>query len=186
MLRLFIQALILAWGSVGVSLTSANTQIWAQSKIIPLVVSQPAAEILPPKVMAQVERPDLSKVDWFLTPDVDALPSRVPSTVFDCVGSIHLVAAFERTNYSFRNTALRVEWYNPDGDLELASGRPSYVSFDDRGFRTTGITLRRPQGGGLFSLLDHSAGMERFLGEWQVKVWIADEEIGSLPFSVEC
>lgn len=130
--------------------------------------------------------PDLTDVKSFLTEDVETFPRVIKQGVFDCVGSIYLGISFSKNNHDLRNSAMQVRWFNPDGDLEMVSKHPDYASFSTEAFRWVGITLHRPQGGGLFSLLDHSAGMERFIGKWNAEVWIAGEQFKALSFEVQC
>jgi hypothetical protein len=135
---------------------------------------------------SKVDFVDLDDVDFFMSEYREPTSEIWPETVFDCVGSIHAVLRFSSSHHDLRNSLYKVKWFTPDGNLELISKHPSYYESDSIAYRVASIVLKRPEGGGLFSLLDHSAGMERFIGDWVAEIWIGGRAVKSLPLRVEC
>ena len=159
------------------------------SKIVPIKIG--AESIAPAETSSDFVNkshlnPDLKSIKTFITEDIDLLPSVSSRNSFNCVGSIHLGISFPNTNYQLRNSTMEVRWINPNGNTELVSTQPDYRAIKDQAYRTVGIALRRPPSGALFSLIDPSAGMEAFIGEWRAELWIENKKAESLPFEVQC
>ena len=171
----------------------APTTAKLPSKIFPLTTPVPVVNssiaLFSQKSLANPPHEEDSshrETAFYLTNLIDKTPKFSDKGVFDCVGTIHAVVKFGSSNLSFRNQALVITWINPDGEEELSTSRLKYAEQGSEAFRWAGITLSRPQAGNLFSLIDPLAGMERFIGEWKVRVKVNRKSIGEKAFVVQC
>lgn len=124
--------------------------------------------------------------EFYFSDHITDIPRNESRAVFDCVGAIYAVLKFPASDRRLRNMQMHTEWVNPQGEVELLDERAQYAEQNGIAYRWGGIILRRPQGGGLFSLLDHSAGMERFIGEWQVNLILDGLRLPAQSMRVEC
>lgn len=124
--------------------------------------------------------------EFYFSDYIDDIPEQSEQGAFDCVGGIYAVLKFPASDHNLRNMKMVVEWINPAGDLELTDEQAKYAEQNGTAYRWGGMILKRPQGGGLFSLLDHSAGMERFIGKWQVNVILDGLRLPTQSLRVEC
>ena len=122
----------------------------------------------------------------FFTDERAAIPLESNKASFDCVGTIYTVIKLSQDDHDLRNTRIWLQWINPLGKTELLSTKLKYAEDSLNAYRWASMLLSRPPGGGLFSLLDHSAGMERFIGDWQVVVHVGDKELPPQNFTIEC
>ena len=127
-----------------------------------------------------------SGITLYVTSDLSDTPEYFAEKTFDCVGKIRVAAKFDKNNSAFRNQRFWVRWVNPDGETELMSTKLNHSERGQYAIRWGGMVLSRPQGGGLFSLLDPSAGMERFIGDWTVILYVGSEEYTRENFLIEC
>ncbi|MEO0367839.1 MAG: hypothetical protein AAF197_03530 [Pseudomonadota bacterium] len=124
--------------------------------------------------------------DIYFSDRINDLPVDSGKMTFDCVGQIYAVLRFSSSNHEIRNQRMVVEWINPQGELEITDRQAEYGEEGGVAYRWGGISLMRPRGGGLFSFVEPSAGMERFIGTWRVNINLDDHRLPTQSIRVEC
>ena len=113
---------------------------------------------------------------------VDNEPAMESDTIFDCSDRIYLV--LEALRLPQQKSELLVKWFNPTGDQQERT---------DFQFMTQPFTrvwawlqLNGPAGAVIGQVFDPSFGMEDFIGDWEVQVFLDKEAIDTLAFQVVC
>jgi hypothetical protein len=102
---------------------------------------------------------------------------------FDCNDKIFTVV--ELQNYPKEKFQLSVKWINPEGDVQEHTQYPFNVH-NDATRVWAWLSLSRATGAGMLQFINPAAGMEEFVGEWNVEVSLNDKRIGNDRFLVLC
>lgn len=171
-------------GNAGAELKSGTSGLDArQPQSMPVLGA--AASTISPRT---AQNAGVSGVDYsiFFTDEFNVVPLRGDQSSFDCVGTIYTAIKLRKDDYDLRNTRIWLQWINPQGKTELLSTKLGYEESNTHAYRWASMVLSRPPGGGLFSLLEPSAGMERFIGDWQVVIHVGDQELAPRKFTIYC
>lgn len=106
-----------------------------------------------------------------------------PQSIFDCDQKI--VAVLLLKNYPVQLHDIVVKWMDPYGKERESTDIPTYTSKDSI-YTWSSLSLHRDVTAGMLQWINPAAGMEEFIGEWQVKVMIGDKLIQSGKFTVVC
>lgn len=105
-------------------------------------------------------------------------------TEFGCEDKIFTVV--ELSNYKSGGPyQLSVKWINPNGEVQEHTKYPFHISKNETRLWAW-ISLLRATGAGMMQWLNPAAGLEEFIGEWEVKVKINGKTIDSQNFQVIC
>ena len=99
-------------------------------------------------------------------------------TSFDC-GEKKIIYVVLPVNKGSHN--LRAEWFGPGIS---AASEYALTAFDTSGWLF--IKLQPARGGKLFGGIDSSFGMDKFIGQWKVDVYIDKELVATKNFLVAC
>jgi hypothetical protein len=117
--------------------------------------------------------------------EAEGLPGSKAEDRFYCDGKIY--AVLDLTQFPAGRHQLQVLWYDPHGkrreftEYEFLATRPRERVW-------AWLKLHRPSGSALDRMvfLDNGSGMEEFVGQWTVKVFIDGDPLEKASFSVYC
>lgn len=107
------------------------------------------------------------------------LTSRKPVELFDCKDTIYVIVSDINSK---ENYELIVYWFPPYGappkltNISIAAEQDAYAQL-----KFTPEPISR-----LFSAIDPSAGMEKYMGRWEVKVYMKEKLFKKRHFFVAC
>ncbi len=100
---------------------------------------------------------------------------------FDCHDKIYIHAIL--SGLKNRTHEAYVEWINPKGKHQDYSN----LEFSESNYRVWfWLKLKPAFGGELLKSIDHSFGMEEFMGKWTVKLYLDGKWISNQVFYVAC
>ena len=115
--------------------------------------------------------------------EVDEIPQAEPATEFSCSDKIY--AVLELTGLSKEKHQLDALWRDPQGkDREHTEYEFHVQSKMERIW--VWLKLHRPSEAALVSFMNPSAGMDEFIGTWELRLAIDCETIEIKSFSVLC
>lgn len=106
-----------------------------------------------------------------------------PQSNFDCDQKIFAVLLLE--NYPNKLHNIVVNWLDPYNKQRESTEIPTFIS-KDQVYTWSSLSLHRDVTAGMLQWINPAAGMEEFIGEWQVKVLIENELVQSEKFTVVC
>ena len=120
---------------------------------------------------------------YFSTADKFGSPQQEAKTVFDCNDKIYAVLELE--DYAIGRHQLSVTWRDPETNTREQTSYP----FNFRGKKLrlwAWLSLSRATGAAMLQWIDPAAGLEEFIGEWNVEVRINDKLLTRNQFQVNC
>ena len=111
------------------------------------------------------------------------VPTEVRQTEFLCTNQIYTVVELEE--YAEGAHQLRARWFTPSGDLSHGT-KYDFTVLNPLERVWAWLKLHRENGAGLLRMIDPSAGMEAFIGEWKVRIDIDNAFVGEALFEVLC
>ena len=115
--------------------------------------------------------------------DGEQVPLPEARQQFTCTDQVFVVIELE--DYAVGDHQLRARWVSPSGKL-ARSTRYDFLVFNDRERVWAWLKLHRQSGAGVLRWIDASAGMEEFIGPWQVTLEIDNEPVGMSDFDLIC
>jgi hypothetical protein len=113
----------------------------------------------------------------------DGVPSDKAATDFGCTDTIY--AVIELTGASTAKHHLEAVWRDPAGKDRERTRYPFWVGRDQERIWVW-LKLHRPTEAALVQFLNPSAGMDEFIGEWQIHLLLDDQPLGIQKFKVLC
>lgn len=111
------------------------------------------------------------------------VPTSEPLEQFDCSDKIYVVA--ELNDYPAGKRQLSVQWIDPHQTTRETTNYPFFVR--DSSTRVWAwLSLSRGAGAGLLQWIDPAAGLEEFIGEWNVDLRVDGKLLGNKRFEVNC
>lgn len=135
-------------------------------------------------VWAESPPPKISYRTYFTAQAEHSIPSDAPATEFACTDQIFTVLEVHHLPES-DSYELLIVWKEPSGDIAEET-RHKFATWETFTRTWAWLRLSRGTGGTLMSIVDSAAGMHRFIGEWQVEIFIDGESVGSGSFEVIC
>lgn len=125
-----------------------------------------------------------STFNVYLTTEADgAIESAHKDRRFECDDVIYLFV--ESGSASAADSSIKATWMDPAG-VERVVGRRGFERGSGGYWAWSGLQLSRPSGASLLQILDPSAGMEAFIGDWTVRVEVDGRNVASMQFNVLC
>jgi len=113
----------------------------------------------------------------------NGIPDTTPQTEFRCSDKIYTI--IEVSGLSKSKHQLEAVWTDPNGKKREHTKVPLYVSQDSA--RTwVWLSLHRPLGATVVTAFDPAYGMEEFIGDWNVSIYIDNKQLDNKQFSVLC
>ena len=110
-------------------------------------------------------------------------PSKEARDIFDCTDKIFTVV--ELDDYQRGRHQLSVRWIDPADQTREKTEYPFTISSDQTRLWAW-LSLSRARGAGMLQWINPAAGLEEFIGPWQVEVRIDNKLIGKGQFEVSC
>ncbi len=120
----------------------------------------------------------------FALPDKHGFPNQEPKTHFDCSDKIYSVT--EVSGLSKGRHVVSFEWIDPSSDLRENTTYDFYVRDEASTKLWAWLELSRASGAGMLQWLNPAAGLEEFIGQWDVNIIINDKKYKSSSFEVSC
>lgn len=124
-----------------------------------------------------------SSIVYFGLADQQGLPVRDENEVFDCTDKIYTV--IELQGYAVGAYHLSVRWNDPSGDTREHTQYKFHVN-NTNARLWAWLSLSRAPGAGMLQWLNPAAGLEEFIGLWNVTVKINDKTIHRGDFEISC
>ena len=115
--------------------------------------------------------------------EVDEIPKAEPATEFSCSDKIY--AVLELRGLSKENHQLDALWRDPQGKDREHTEYEFQVQSDMQRIWVW-LKLHRPPEAALVSFMNPSAGMDEFIGTWELRLIIDGETIEKKSFSILC
>ena len=140
--------------------------------------------LIAPMTQAKVNKPQAEPFKiYFSTADQHGSPNKEGKTVFDCSDKIYTV--LELDDFSVGRHQLSVTWRDPETNTREKTSYP--FSYRGKKIRLwSWLTLSRGTGAAMFQWIDPAAGLEEFIGEWNVEVRVNDKLLKRDQFQVNC
>lgn len=120
---------------------------------------------------------------YFTAMESNGVPVQQPATEFSC--SDKIFAVIELSGLSREKHRLDAVWRDPQGkDREFTEYE--FQAHNDRERIWVWLKLHRPAEAALVSFINPSAGMDEFIGKWELRVAIDNKPIETKNFSVVC
>lgn len=120
---------------------------------------------------------------YFSLADEFSTPGKQAQTIFDCSDKIYTV--LELSDYARQRYQLSVQWRDPTGDVRETTRYPFSVKKPDTRLWAW-LSLSRASGAGMLQWINPAAGLEEFIGIWEVEVRLNKEIIAREQFEVNC
>ena len=147
-------------------LTASTTQAWSNDQST---------------LSAEVEEKN-SRVYLALS-DEHERPLSFGKETFGCEEKIFAVA--ELSNYPKGKHEFSVKWTDPANTLREHTRYPFHINKKETRLWSW-LSLRRGAGAGMLQWIDPAAGLEDFIGPWEVEVHIDGKKLASLKMEVNC
>lgn len=135
------------------------------------------------KAIDASEQQQVSRV-YFSLEDKATAPSRDAVSQFDCTDKIYTV--LELQGYPLGRYALSVKWVDPAGEQREHTQYPFNIHNKDEHRLWAWLSLSRARGAGMLTFINPAAGLEEFIGEWEIEVRLDGKLIDSKNFDVIC
>lgn len=113
----------------------------------------------------------------------DGVPGNSAATDFGCTDTIYAVV--ELTGASKAKHHLEAVWRDPANKDRERTRYPFWVSREQERIWVW-LKLHRPTEAALVQFLNPSAGMDEFIGEWEIRLFLDDEPLTVRKFKVLC
>ena len=120
---------------------------------------------------------------YFALEDENGLPQASKQTTFDCSDKVYQMV--ELSNYSPGRHHLSVRWVDPNSKTRELTEYWFHVKTKETKLWAW-LSLHRATGAGLMQWINPAAGLEEFIGLWNVEVRVDDKPIGKPQFEVSC
>lgn len=122
----------------------------------------------------------------YLTNEAKAdVPLQKPATDFSCNDKIYAVVEINRPGGDSGKHMLYATWRNPAGE-DQEETKYEFETFEGQARLWVWLKLRASTEATIVKFLNPSAGMEAFVGQWELLLRIDDEQIAKKTFQVLC
>ena len=128
--------------------------------------------------------PNPSATLEFNLADKHGAPNKQALSKFDCLDKIYAVTDVK--NMPKGKHAIEYRWMNPHGETQETTRYNFHVKEAAVTNLWSWLKLSRGKGAGLFQWLDPSTGLEEFIGEWTVELFVNGKELQRASFEVNC
>jgi hypothetical protein len=129
------------------------------------------------------EQASRSERTYFALENEHGAPFKKKLEVFDCSDKIFTVV--ELQDYPIEKYHLSVRWQDPYGTTREHTRYDFHIRESETRLWAW-LKLSRATGAGMIQWLNPAAGLEEFIGEWQVTVKINDHTVATNTFTVSC
>ena len=120
---------------------------------------------------------------YFTLPDEHAFPQADAIENFDCSDKIYSVITL--SHFPKGKFHITFIWTDPAGTDRERTEYPFYVREDEEKLWAW-LQLSRATGAGMLQWINPAAGLEEFIGPWQVTVEVDGKKVASGSFEVSC
>ncbi len=115
--------------------------------------------------------------------ETDGIPQDQPASDFACQDKIY--AVIELKDYPKAKHTLEAVWRDPHRKDRERTRYPFWVSRAQERIWVW-LKLHRPPEAALVQFVDPAAGMEEFIGDWELRLFLDDQPLDQLKFNVGC
>lgn len=146
-------------------------------------IQHPSSQKIHPKPAAKSSWKDGYNI-YLTAKEVNGVPMNQPSTTFSCGDKIYGIVEIERPNDD-KSHVLHAFWRNPRGEDQERIDYPfKLVAGNARLW--VWLKLHRSAEAAAVKFLNPSAGLEEFIGEWEIVVDVDDKQVARKKFEVIC
>ncbi|WP_353414084.1 hypothetical protein [Arenicella sp. 4NH20-0111] len=120
----------------------------------------------------------------FTLSDELGFPQDQSKDSFDCLDKIYAVTDVK--GFKKGKHIIEFRWVDPSGDTRERTVYDFFVRDKPSTKLWAWLELSRGQGAGVVQWLNPAAGLEEFIGKWELKLLIDDKEFKSDEFDVNC
>lgn len=115
--------------------------------------------------------------------DKFGVPSTQTQEIFDCTDKIYTVLELE--NHPLGKHQLSVRWIDPNGTVREHTQYDFHIRIQKTRLWAW-LSLTRGFGSGMLKWANPAAGLEEFIGLWEIDVRVDGKRIGKENFEVSC
>ncbi len=120
----------------------------------------------------------------FALSDTHGFPKDDATESFDCLDKIYAIT--ELTHFEKGKHQVEFRWLEPRGTTRERTVYDFWVRDKPSTKLWAWLELSRAKGAGMLQWLNPAAGLEEFLGSWEVRLFIDGKEYNSAGFEVSC
>lgn len=124
--------------------------------------------------------------DIYLTAKENSdVPLKEPAQTFSCSDKIYAVVEIRQPDGGSGQHTLHATWRNPSGEDQEVTKYDFQVT---NGYARIWVWLKLQRSGeaAIVQFMNPSAGMEEFVGDWELEIRVDGERIGKQSFEVLC
>jgi len=120
----------------------------------------------------------------FALSDQHGFPLDEAKTNFDCLDKIYSVT--ELTGFEKGKHTVEFKWFEPNGSIQERTVYDFWVRDKPSTKLWAWLELSRARGAGMLQWLNPAAGLEEFIGNWELRLLIDGKQYNSGNFEVSC
>lgn len=120
----------------------------------------------------------------FTIADRHGFPFEESRNHFDCLEKIYAVS--EVRNFNKGKHEIEFRWVAPDGDPREHTRYDFFVTDNPKVNLWAWLELSRAQGASMIQWINPAAGLEEFIGFWEVEIFVDGKSIKKEDFEVSC
>lgn len=136
-----------------------------------------------PEPNAKESKREYSSLRFTLS-DEHGFPLEESKENFDCLDKIYAVT--ELSHLKSGKHAIEFKWVDPSGVAREHTNYDFYISDKPSIKLWAWLELSRAQGASMMQWLNPAAGLEEFIGQWELELLVDDKTIQQGKFEVSC
>ncbi len=120
----------------------------------------------------------------FTLADKHGFPSDQDRESFDCLDKIYAVTEIQ--GFKQGKHSIEFRWVDPEGSTRERTEYDFHVSDKPVTKLWAWLELSRARGAGIIQWLNPAAGLEEFIGEWELELFVNGKRLNKGAFEVSC
>ncbi len=120
---------------------------------------------------------------YFALGDKHGFPSADRKTNFNCTDKIY--AALSLANFEKKRYTVSFTWVDPNGEERERTEYPFTVT-ESTTKLWSWLSLSRARGAGMIQWINPAAGLEEFIGPWQVEIRVNNKKLVTEKVEITC